>query len=171
MDAVAIERSLVRIAHEIHEKNREQWADVLLLGIPARGDVLAKRITEFLNRDHGVKAPLGVLDITLHRDDVGTKPVLPKTTDIPGSIDGKIVILVDDVLFTGRSVRAAMDALVDYGRPQAIQLAVLVDRGHRELPIKPDYVGKNIPTTTGSNVKVEITEVDGRDQVVLEGPL
>lgn len=168
MDAATIERSLVRIAHEIHEKNRAQLDAVVILGIPARGDVLAKRIAGFLNRDHNVNAALGVIDITLHRDDVGAKPVLPKTTDIPGSIEGKVVVLVDDVLFTGRSVRAAMDALVEYGRPQAIQLAVLVDRGHRELPIKPDYVGKNIPTTTASHIKVEVAEVDGHDRVILE---
>ncbi len=168
MDAAAIERALVRISHEVYEKNEAQASAIIILGIPARGDVLAARIASFLKRDHGLQAPLGILDITMYRDDVGSKPTLPKPMDIPGSLDGKIVILVDDVLFTGRSVRAAMSALVDYGRPQAVQLAVLVDRGHRELPIRADYVGKNIPTTAAAHVRVEIAEMDGQDRVVLE---
>jgi len=168
MDAAAIEKALVRISHEIFEKNGQQAAAIVLLGIPARGDTIAQRIAIFLKRDHGVEAPVGVLDITLHRDDVGTKPSLPKVTQIPGSMEGKIVVLVDDVLYTGRSVRAAMDALAGYGRPQAIQLAVLVDRGHRELPIRADYVGKNIPTTAAAHVRVQIAEEGGIDQVILE---
>lgn len=169
MDTAAIERSLIRIAHEIHEKNRDRWDSVVILGIPARGDDLAGRLVQYLKRDREKPPALGVLDITFHRDDVGEKPALPKATNIPGSVDGKIVVLVDDVLFTGRSVRAAMDALVDYGRPKAIQLAVLVDRGHRELPIRPDFVGKNIPTDPGANIRVETAETDGCDRVVLEG--
>jgi len=168
MDAPAIERTLVRIAHEINEKNQGALDTIVLLGIPARGDALARRLAGFLGRDHRVAPPVGTLDITFHRDDVGQKPAVPKTTNIPGSLDGKIVILVDDVLFTGRSVRAALDALNDFGRPKAVQLAVLVDRGHRELPIRADYVGKNIPTPNGANVRVEIAELDGQDQVVLE---
>jgi pyrimidine operon attenuation protein/uracil phosphoribosyltransferase len=168
LDADAVRRALTRISHEIHEKNGAQMADVILLGIPARGDVLARRLRECLERDHGAHVPLGVLDLTFHRDDVGGKAALPKTTSIPGSVDGKVVVLVDDVLFTGRSVRAALDALVDYGRPKAVQLAVLVDRGHRELPIKADYVGKNVPTELDANVKVEVAEVDGQDRVLLE---
>jgi pyrimidine operon attenuation protein/uracil phosphoribosyltransferase len=168
LDAVAIQRSLVRMAHEIHEANHTRWADVIIVGMRARGDILAKRMADFLKRDAGVGVPMGSLDITLYRDDVGTKAKLPGPTVIPGSVNGKIVVIVDDVLFTGRSIRAAMDALMDYGRPAAIRLAVLVDRGHRELPIRPDHVGKNIPTAPGSNIKVEVVEVDGRDQVVLE---
>lgn len=170
MDAGAIEKALIRIAHEIFEKNRDRTADVVILGIPARGDSLAARVAAFLKRDHGVDAPLGALDITFHRDDVGSKPSLPKQTNIPGSMDGKVVVLVDDVLFTGRSVRAAMDALVGYGRPRAIQLAVLVDRGHRELPIRADYVGKNVPTSPQANVRVQVAETDGQDQVLVEEP-
>ncbi len=168
LDREGIERSLIRIAHEIFEKNRPNADRLMLLGIPARGDVLASRLRGALAHEHGIEVPLGILDITFHRDDVGSKASLPKATDIPGSVDGKTVVLVDDVLFTGRSVRAAMDALVDYGRPAAVQLAVLVDRGHRELPIKADYVGKNVPTSSGANVRVEIAEVDGEDRVVLE---
>jgi len=168
MDAAAMERSLVRIAHEIHERNAERWTDVVLVGMRARGDLLARRMAEYLERDRKVRVPVGALDITLYRDDVGTRSALPKSTEIPGSVDGKTIVVVDDVLFTGRSIRAAMDALMDYGRPRAIQLAVLVDRGHRELPIRPDYVGKNIPTPASSNVQVEVAEVDGRDQVTLE---
>ena len=168
LDEVAIQKSLIRLAHEIHEANHARWGDVILVGMRARGDILAKRMADYLKRDAGVSVPLGALDITLYRDDVGTKAKLPKPTEIPGSVDGKIVVIVDDVLFTGRSIRAAMDALMDYGRPAAIRLAVLVDRGHRELPIRPDHVGKNIPTSPGSNIKVEVKEVDGRDRVVLE---
>ena len=170
MDGESIRRALTRISHEIHEKNGGAMADVILLGIPARGDVLARRLMECLERDHGIRVPLGVLDITFHRDDVGGKAALPKAMTIPGSVNGKVVVLVDDVLFTGRSVRAALDALVDYGRPRAVQLAVLVDRGHRELPIKADYVGKHVPTTAGANVKGPVVETDGQDQVLLEGP-
>ena len=170
MDAAAIEKALIRISHEIFEKNGDRIADVVVLGIPARGDVLAARVAGFLKRDHSIEAPLGALDITFHRDDVGSKLSVPKQTNIPGSMDGKVVVLVDDVLYTGRSVRAAMDALVGYGRPRAIQLAVLVDRGHRELPIRADYVGKNVPTSPQANVKVQIAESDGTDRVLVEEP-
>jgi len=168
MDAAAIDRALVRMAHEIHEKNPDRMADLLLIGIPKRGDVLARRIAAALERACGTAVPVGVLDITMYRDDIGSKASIPKPSDLPGSIDGKTIVLVDDVLFTGRSVRAAMDALIDFGRPKAIQLAVLVDRGHRELPIRADYVGKNIPTAPDANVKVELKEEDGSDRVLLE---
>jgi pyrimidine operon attenuation protein/uracil phosphoribosyltransferase len=171
MDAAAVEKAVVRIAHEIREKNAGVLSDLLLIGILKRGDVLGRRIAAAMARQDRFGAtpvPAGSLDITLYRDDIGTKPAIPRPTDLPGSVDGRIVVLVDDVLFTGRSVRAAMDALVDFGRPAAIQLAVLVDRGHRELPIRPDYVGKNVPTAEAANVRVELTETDGRDRVVLE---
>ncbi len=168
MDATAIEKALVRISHEIIETNKEDLDRVVLLGIPARGDVLAMRLQNMLKEHSGKEVFLGTLDITFHRDDLTGKAPIPRQTDIPGSMDGKVVILVDDVLFTGRSTRAAMDALVDWGRPLAIRLAVLVDRGHRELPIKADYVGKNIPTKQGANVRVELRESDGREQVVVE---
>ncbi len=168
LDAAGIDRAMVRIAHEIHEKNPGRLADLVLIGIPKRGDTLARRIAAVLARDHAVVAPVGVLDITMYRDDIGSRASLPKPSDLPGSIDGKTIVLVDDVLYTGRSVRAAMDALIDFGRPKAIQLAVLVDRGHRELPIRADYVGKNIPTAPGANVKVELKEDDGAEQVLVE---
>jgi len=168
MDGEALGRAVTRIAHEIAEKNAGSLDDLIIVGIRARGDVLAKRIQVALNRRIEKQVPFGVLDITLYRDDVGSRAALPRSTDIPFSINGKIVVLIDDVLYTGRSVRAAMDALVDFGRPQGIQLVVLIDRGHRELPIKPDYVGKNIPTQPQANVKVELEETDGRDIVVVE---
>lgn len=168
LDAAGIERALVRMAHEIHEKNPDRLQDLLLIGIPKRGDVLARRIAAALERASGAAVPVGVLDITMYRDDIGSRASVPKPSDLPGSIDGKTIVLVDDVLFTGRSVRAAMDALIDFGRPRAIQLAVLVDRGHREFPIRADYVGKNIPTAPDANVKVELKEEDGVDRVVLE---
>ena len=170
MDAVAIQRALVRIAHEILERNHTT-ADLALVGVRSRGVHLAERIRQAIHDiDGGARVPFGVVDITLYRDDLdrGLQNPAVKGTDIPFSVDGRRIVLVDDVLFTGRTVRAAMDALVDFGRPRAIQLAVLVDRGHRELPIKADFVGKNIPTAPRQQVQVRLAEVDGEDEVLLE---
>jgi pyrimidine operon attenuation protein / uracil phosphoribosyltransferase len=156
----------VRIAHEIVERDRDLSA-LAIVGIRARGDALASRIRDAIASHEGTQVPLGAIDITLYRDDltrIGYAPVV-RESDIPFSVDERVVVLVDDVLFTGRTVRAAMDALVDYGRPRAIRLAVLVDRGHRELPIRADFVGKNIPTAAGDDVRVHLVEVDGRDEV------
>jgi pyrimidine operon attenuation protein/uracil phosphoribosyltransferase len=171
MDADRLRRSLTRIAHEIVERNRP-IEDVALVGIRARGVPLARRIAAELRTITGVEPPTGALDITLYRDDlmrhaVGPQPVV-RSTDIPFDIDDRVILLVDDVLYTGRTIRAALDALVDFGRPRAIQLAVLVDRGHRELPIKADYVGRNVPTSRRESVQVRLEEVDGHDDVVIE---
>ena len=159
-----------RMAHELLEKTRG-GADVVLLGIPTRGTTLARRLAARVHAFEGVELPTGSLDVTLYRDDLRLKsPRALEETDVPADgVDGKLVVLVDDVLFTGRSVRAALDALGDLGRPRAVQLAVLVDRGHRELPIRADYVGKNIPTSLQETVHVMLTEDDGRDAVLL-GP-
>ena len=172
MDADRVSRSLTRIAHEILERNRGV-EDLALIGIRARGVPIAMRLAAHLEQIAGVKVPTGTLDITLYRDDlmrtpVGPQPVI-RRTDIPFSIDGRHILLVDDVLFTGRTIRAALDALIDFGRPSAIQLVVLVDRGHRELPIRADYVGRNIPTARTQNVHVRLAEIDGRDEVEVEG--
>jgi len=166
LDAPAIGRALTRIAHEILERNRGS-DDLLLVGIAARGDDLARRLAGEIDRIEGKAPPVGVLDITFYRDDIGMRAEAPEVqeTRIPFDITGQVVVLVDDVLFTGRTIRAAMDALVDFGRPRAIQLAVLVDRGHRELPIRADYVGKNVPTGTDALVRVLTEETDGRDAV------
>ncbi|MCW2678778.1 MAG: bifunctional pyr operon transcriptional regulator/uracil phosphoribosyltransferase [Frankiales bacterium] len=163
-------RVVDRMAHELLEKTRG-GADVVLLGIPTRGTTLARRLAARVQAFEGVEIPTGSLDITLYRDDLRLKsPRALEETDVPADgIDGKLVILVDDVLFSGRSVRAGLDALADLGRPRAVQLAVLVDRGHRELPIRADYVGKNIPTSLQEAVHVMLTEDDGRDAVLL-GP-
>jgi pyrimidine operon attenuation protein/uracil phosphoribosyltransferase len=163
-------RAIDRMAHELLEKTRG-GADVVLLGIPTRGTTLARRLAERVHAFEGVQIPTGSLDITLYRDDLRLKsPRALEETDLPGEgIDGRLVVLVDDVLFSGRSVRAALDALADLGRPRVVQLAVLVDRGHRELPIRADYVGKNIPTSLRETVHVMLTEDDGRDAVLL-GP-
>src|SRR5438270_1047271 len=168
LDADRISRTLTRIAHEILERNRGV-DELALVGIRTRGVPIAKRLARAMraiNR-HGV--PTGALDITLYRDDlmrhaVGPQPLIRKT-EIPFSIDDKRILLVDDVLYTGRTIRAALDALIDFGRPKAIQLVVLVDRGHRELPIKADYVGKNLPTALSQSVQVRLTEIDGHDEV------
>jgi pyrimidine operon attenuation protein/uracil phosphoribosyltransferase len=170
MDALAIQRALVRIAHEILERNKgtEQLA---LVGIRSRGVYLAERIRRKVQEiENGALPPFGVVDITLYRDDLdrGVENPVVKGTDIPFAVDGRRILLVDDVLFTGRTVRAAMDALVDFGRPQSIQLAVLVDRGHRELPIRADYVGKNLPTSLREQVQVRLAEADGQDEVLIE---
>jgi pyrimidine operon attenuation protein/uracil phosphoribosyltransferase len=170
MDALAIQRALTRIAHEILERNKGSEA-LALVGIRSRGVYLAERIRSKMHEiEGGPLAPFGVVDITLYRDDLdrGVQNPVVKGTDIPFAVDGRRILLVDDVLFTGRTVRAAMDALVDFGRPQSIQLAVLVDRGHRELPIRADYVGKNLPTSRREEVQVLLAEADGKDEVLIE---
>jgi pyrimidine operon attenuation protein / uracil phosphoribosyltransferase len=165
-----IRRALTRIGHEILERT-DGGREVVLLGIPTRGVPLARRLAARLAQTEMISVPVGSLDITLYRDDLRLRPARALgPTEVPASgIDGKIVILVDDVLFSGRTVRAALDALGDIGRPRAVQLAVLVDRGHRELPIRPDYVGKNLPTSKREVVKVLLTETDGADSVTLLG--
>lgn len=168
LEAPDIARVLTRIAHEIVERARGA-EDVLLLGIPTRGVFLARRLGELLAEISGHPVPVGSLDVTMYRDDLRLRPARALApTDIPGEgVDGRLVVLVDDVLFSGRTIRAALDALGDLGRPRAVQLAVLVDRGHRELPIRPDYVGKNLPTSLRETVRVQLTEEDGRDGVLL----
>jgi len=172
MDADRISRTLTRIAHEIVERNKGT-DDLALVGIRTRGVPIARRLARTLREITGQEVPTGALDITLYRDDlmrhaVGPQPQVRKT-EIQFSIDERKILLVDDVLYTGRTTRAALDALIDYGRPKAIQLIVLVDRGHRELPIKADYVGKNLPTSPEESVRVRLLEIDGEDEVVLEG--
>ena len=165
-----IERALARIAHEIVEKNKGAEG-VVLVGMRTRGVPLAKRIAEIIEGFEGIPIPVGALDIGLYRDDISPselKSANHSHTDIPTSIADKQVILVDDVLYTGRSIRAAMDALMDLGRPRSIQLAVLIDRGHRELPIRADYVGKNIPSSKDEEIQVQLEEIDGVDKVVIE---
>jgi pyrimidine operon attenuation protein/uracil phosphoribosyltransferase len=170
LDDADIGRAIRRIAHEIVEKARGSQS-LILLGIPTRGVALAHRIAEAIAAIEGSDVPVGALDITLYRDDLRLRPAraLEPTTIPPGGIDDKVVVLVDDVLFSGRTVRAALDALNDVGRPASVQLAVLVDRGHRQLPIRPDYVGKNLPTSLSEQVRVEVAEVDGTDQVTILG--
>ena len=171
MDADRISRTLTRIAHEIVERNKGV-EDLVLVGVRTRGVHIARRLARTLREITKTDIPTGALDITLYRDDlmrfaVGPQPVV-RRTEIPFSIDDKKILLVDDVLYTGRTTRAALDALIDFGRPQAIQLIVLVDRGHRELPIKADYVGKNLPTNPEESVRVRLQETDGQDEVVLQ---
>lgn len=167
MDAEAVERALIRIAHEILERNRGA-THLVLLGIRTRGVPLARRLGKHLAHIEHCPVPVGAVDITLYRDDLKRQKSRPvHSTDIPCILDAQHVVLVDDVLYTGRSIRAAMDALVDFGRPQSIQLAVLIDRGHRELPIRADYVGKNLPTGRDDQVHVLLREVDGEDGVVV----
>ena len=172
MDADRMGRTLTRIAHEILERNRG-LDDLAFVGIRTRGVPLARRIARAIHDINGHDVPAGALDITLYRDDlmrhaVGAQPVI-RRTEIPFSIDDKRILLVDDVLYTGRTIRAALDALIEFGRPLAIQLIVLVDRGHRELPIKADYVGKNLPTSAAQSVQVHLIETDGRDEVEILG--
>jgi pyrimidine operon attenuation protein/uracil phosphoribosyltransferase len=172
MDAERISRALTRISHEIHEHNRG-LSDVALVGVRSRGVPIAQRLADDLRRISGEDIQVGALDITLYRDDImgaaaGVAPLVRKT-EIPFSIDGRTIVLVDDVLYTGRTTRAALDALTDFGRPKAIQLVVLVDRGHRELPIKADFVGKNVPTSRQESVQVRLRELDGVDEVLLQG--
>lgn len=164
-----ISRALTRIAHEILEANR--GADgLVLLGIPTRGANLADRISSLIEQVSGTAVPTGTLDVTMYRDDLAKHPTrAPHPTQIPaGGIDGRVVVLVDDVLFSGRSIGAALDALKDIGRPAAVRLAILIDRGHRELPIRPDYVGKNLPSARSERVNVRLAEVDGSDAVTIE---
>lgn len=168
MDADRMSRTLTRIAHEILERNRGV-EELALVGIRTRGVPLARRLAQIIKDINQHDVPTGALDITLYRDDlmrhaVGAQPVI-RRTEIPFSIDDKRILLVDDVLYTGRTIRAALDALIEFGRPKAIQLVVLVDRGHRELPIKADYVGKNLPTSLSESVQVRLSEIDGRDEV------
>jgi pyrimidine operon attenuation protein/uracil phosphoribosyltransferase len=172
MDADRMGRTLARIAHEIIERNRGV-DELALIGIRSRGVPLAKRLARAVAEIASHQVPTGALDITLYRDDLGrhalgTQPVV-RSTDIPFSIDDKHILLVDDVLYTGRTIRAALDALIEFGRPKTIQLVVLIDRGHRELPIKADYVGKNLPTSPAQSVHVRLSEVDGADGVEIEG--
>ena len=166
LDSREIGRAISRIAHEILEKNK--GADnLILVGIRTRGAVLSKRLQAKIDSIEQSSIPHGILDITLYRDDIGTGAVNPevKATEIPLAIDGKDIVLCDDVLFTGRTIRAAIDALMDFGRPASVQLAVLIDRGHRELPIRPDFVGKNIPTSRSMRVQVRLQEEDQEDSV------
>ncbi len=170
LDEHALDRALTRIAHEILERNA--GADELaFVGLRTRGVTLAQRLAAKIARIDGVQLPVGTLDISLYRDDLGLRsaPVV-RGTDVPFPMKDKIVVLVDDVLFTGRTIRAALDAMIDLGRPRMVQLAVLVDRGHRELPIRPDYVGKNLPTSRRESVAVRLREHDGEDRVLIEEP-
>jgi len=171
MDADRIDRTLTRIAHEIVERNRGV-DELALVGVRTRGVTLARRLARRLLNITSEEVPTGALDITLYRDDLMRSPVGPqpliRRTEIPFSIDDRKILLVDDVLYTGRTVRAALDALIDFGRPKVIQLVVLVDRGHRELPIKADYVGKNLPTSLKESVQVRLHENDGADEVLVE---
>jgi len=170
MDARDVSRALTRIAHEILERNKGA-SDLVLLGIPTRGVPLAKRVAARIASVEGVEVPVGSLDVTMYRDDLRMRPArtLLPTEIPPAGIDGKVVVLVDDVLFSGRTIRAALDAMNDVGRPKAVRLAVLVDRGHRELPIRADFVGKNLPTSLVEKVSVHLEEFDGEDAVTIEG--
>jgi pyrimidine operon attenuation protein/uracil phosphoribosyltransferase len=171
MDAERMARTLTRIAHEIVERNRS-LGDLALVGIRTRGVPLAARLRANLKEITGDDVPVGALDITLYRDDLMRHAVAPqplvRRTEIPFSIDDRRIVLVDDVLYTGRTVRAGLDALIDFGRPKAIQLVVLIDRGHRELPIKADYVGKNVPAARSESIRVRLQEIDGQDLVLIE---
>jgi pyrimidine operon attenuation protein/uracil phosphoribosyltransferase len=172
MDADRIGRTLARIGHEILERNHAV-DELALVGIRTRGVPIARRLSTIIRDINQCEIPTGALDITLYRDDlmrhaVGAQPVV-RSTAIPFSIDDRRILLVDDVLYTGRTIRAALDALIEFGRPKAIQLVVLVDRGHRELPIKADYVGKNLPTSLSESVQVRLMEIDGRDEVEIQG--
>jgi len=168
LDAPQIQRALARIAHEIVERNKGV-AGLGIVGIRSRGDLIAHRLQQEIARLEGDEVPIGAIDVTLYRDDItrGADHHLVQITEIPWEVDGRTVLLVDDVLFTGRTTRAALDALMDFGRPRAIQLAVLVDRGHRELPIRADYVGKNLPTQRAEDVLVRLSESDGIDEVAI----
>jgi pyrimidine operon attenuation protein/uracil phosphoribosyltransferase len=170
LDDADIGRAITRISHEIVERNKGA-DDLILLGIPSRGYPLAQRIAAAIERIESRPVAVGSLDITLYRDDLRLRPARAlEPTSIPaGGVDNRVVVLVDDVLYSGRTIRAALDAISDVGRPRAVQLAVLVDRGHRELPIRPDFVGKNLPTSQGEQVKVSLAEFDGIDEVTLVG--
>lgn len=168
LDAKGIQRALARIAHEILERNKGTL-DLALVGIRTGGVFLAQRIAGIINDIEKVEVPVGIVDITLYRDDltIGSHQPVLRGTEIPFNVDGKKIVIVDDVLYTGRTVRAAMDAVMEFGRPKMIQLAVLIDRGHRELPIKADYTGKNVPTSRKESVNVSFLEKDGRDEVTV----
>ena len=168
MTAEDIRRTIARIAHEIIERNKD-LDNLVLVGILTRGVPLANRLSSSIKTFEGIQVPVGILDISLYRDDLASLDIKPvvKSTNIPTSVDGKSIVLVDDVLYTGRSTRAALDAIIDLGRPRSIQFAVLIDRGHRELPIRADYVGKNIPSARAEEIKVHLTEVDGTDEVAI----
>jgi pyrimidine operon attenuation protein/uracil phosphoribosyltransferase len=176
LDADAVGRTLARMAHELIERN-ERIEDVALVGIHTRGVPLAERLQALVAERSGIRPALGSVDITFHRDDVAVRAGgAPRTlqpvvhgTELDFPLEGSTCVLVDDVLYTGRTIRAAIDALLEYGRPARVQLAVLVDRGHRELPIRPDYVGKNVPTSSTQRVRVELREIDGADRVLLVG--
>ena len=168
MDEQGVRRALTRISHEIVEKNKGV-EDIVLVGIRTRGVPIAKRLADMIEQIEGVHPPVGILDITLYRDDLSTlsyQPIVRPTT-MPVDIDRKVIVLVDDVLYTGRTIRAALDAIMDMGRPQSIKLAVLVDRGHRELPIRADFVGKNVPTASRESIAVLVNELDGEERVVI----
>ena len=168
LDADQIARACARMAHQILEANRGA-SGLVLLGIPTRGVALARRLAAAMAKVEGTEIPVGALDVTMYRDDLRRQPTRAVGhTDVPGRVDDGVVVLVDDVLFSGRTVRAALDALGDLGRPRAVRLAVLVDRGHRELPIRADHVGKNIPTRASERVRVRLAEVDGIDEVAIE---
>ncbi|HUK81606.1 MAG TPA: bifunctional pyr operon transcriptional regulator/uracil phosphoribosyltransferase PyrR [Verrucomicrobiae bacterium] len=169
MDAVAIERALSRVAHEIVERNPDEES-LTLVGIRTRGVPLARRLAANIGSILGRAIATGELDITMHRDDLALRETLPRVgpSDISFDVNDRTLVLVDDVLFTGRTIRAALDELSDFGRPRRIQLAILVDRGHRELPIRPDFVGKNVPTALNERIRVRLVEVDGKDEVLLE---
>lgn len=169
MDADAIRRALVRMAHEILERNTNAEG-MAIVGVQTRGVPLAGRLAALIEKIESAPVPVGTLDITGYRDDRGRAVRSGEPPALPFEVAGRTIVLVDDVLFTGRTVRAALDALVDLGRPESIQLAVLVDRGHRELPVRPDYVGKNLPTSSREHVAVRLVEIDGVDEVVIEEP-
>jgi pyrimidine operon attenuation protein/uracil phosphoribosyltransferase len=168
MDANAISRALTRISHEILERNKG-LSELVIIGIQRRGVPMAKRIAGILETIESVRPPVGILDITFYRDDLSMLSAHPivNGTDIPFDVNDKTIVLVDDVLYTGRTVRASIEALFDMGRPASIQLAIMVDRGHRQLPVRADYVGKNVPTSNSESIRVELSEVDGADRVVL----
>ena len=169
LDDQDISRALTRITHEILERNRDSDG-LVLLGIPTRGVHLARRIAKRMSEVEGREITAGALDVTMYRDDLRLKPARAlEHTEIPDDIDGKVVVLIDDVLFSGRTIRAALDAMADVGRPRAVRLAVLVDRGHRELPIRADFVGKNLPTSLVESVRVHLAEFDGEDAVTISG--
>lgn len=168
MNEADIKRTLARISHEIIEHNKST-KNIILVGMRTRGVPLAHRLASNIESFEGIKIQVGILDFSLYRDDISSHdiPLVIKSTDIPSSVDGKIIVLVDDVLYTGRSARAALDAVIDLGRPLSIQLAVLVDRGHRELPIRADFVGKNIPSSRDEEIQVQLLETDGIDEVAI----
>lgn len=172
MNAEEIRRALVRIAHEILERNHQHLENLVLVGIKSRGDTLADRIAENLERIENISVPVGGIDVTLYRDDINLHETQMQvsSTEIPFEVTGKRVILVDEVLYTGRTTRAAMDAVIDFGRPAAIQLAALIDRGHRELPISADYIGKNVPTSRKEFVRVQLVEEHGVDSAMICEP-